>query len=149
MNLATGQMQQVRQEGNYRTFPASWLPSGKELMIGLFDPVQFLNYGARIQSLETGKSTDVHLAGASYMTIAPDGKSFVFSDWRNGQLFIRALYGDTTRTPIPARGFAAASGRRRTRRRRRPSARSPSCKPQSSGATASPPTRSRRRRVRA
>ena len=27
MNLATGQTQQVRQEGNYRAFPASWLPS--------------------------------------------------------------------------------------------------------------------------
>ena len=107
MNLATGQTQQVRQEGNYRTFPASWLPSGKELMIGLFDPVQFLNYGARIQSLETGRSTDVHLAGASYMTIAHDGKSFVFSDWRSGQLYLRPLT-DTTRTPIPARGFAAS-----------------------------------------
>ena len=108
MTLATGQTQQVRQEGNYRAFPASWLPSGKELMIGLFDPVQFLNYGARIQSLESGRSTDVHLAGASYMTVAPDGKSFVFSDWRNGQLYLRSLLGDTTRTRIPARGFAAS-----------------------------------------
>jgi eukaryotic-like serine/threonine-protein kinase len=108
MDLSTGQTQALRQEGNYRTFPASWLPSGRELMIGLFDPVQFLNYGARIQSLETGQSTDIHLAGASYMTIAHDGESFVFSDWRTGQLYLRSLRGDTTRTKIPARGFAAS-----------------------------------------
>jgi len=108
MNLATGQTQQVRQEGNYRTYPASWMPSGKELMIGIWDPVQMLNYGARIHSLETGKSTDIHLQSGSYMTIAPDGKSFVFSDWRTGQLYLRPLGTDTTRTPIPARGFAAS-----------------------------------------
>ena len=107
MNLATGQTQQVRQEGNYRTYPASWMPSGKELMIGIWDPVQMLNYGARIQSLETGRSTDIHLQSGSYMTIAPDGKSFVFSDWRTGELFLRPL-DDTTRTPIPARGYAAS-----------------------------------------
>ena len=107
INLATGQRQQIRPEGNYRTYPASWLPSGKELMIGIWDPVRMLNYGARIQSLETGKSTDVHLESGSYMTIAHDGKSFVFSDWRTGQLFLRPL-DDTTRTAIPARGFAAS-----------------------------------------
>jgi serine/threonine-protein kinase len=108
MNLTTGLRQQLRIEGNYRTFPASWLPSGKELMIGLWDPVQFINFGARIQSLETGQTTDIHLPGASYMTIAHDGKSFVFSDWRTGQLYLRPLGPDTTRTKIPARGFAAS-----------------------------------------
>jgi len=108
MNLATGVRQKVEVEGNYRAFPASWLPSGRELMIGLWDPVQFFNYGARIQSLETGKATDLHLKGASYMTVAPDGRSFVFSDWRTGDLYLRSLGSDTTRTPIPARGFAAS-----------------------------------------
>ena len=108
MNLVTGTRQQVAVEGNYRAFPASWLPSGHELMIGLWDPVQFLNYGARIQSLETGKWTDIHLQGASYMTVSPDGRSFVFSDWRNGDLYLRSLGSDTTRTPIPARGTAAS-----------------------------------------
>jgi Tol biopolymer transport system component len=78
------------------------------MMIGLWDPVQFLNYGARIQSLETGRWTDVHLTGASYMTVAPDGRSFVYSDWRSHELYLRALGGDTTRTRMPARGTAAS-----------------------------------------
>ena len=108
MDIATGVRQPVNVEGNYRAFPASWLPSGRELMIGLWDPVQFLNYGARIQSLDTGASRDVHVSGASYMTIAPDGRSFVFSDWRTGDLYIRSLGDDTARIRIPARGFAAS-----------------------------------------
>jgi serine/threonine-protein kinase len=108
MNLGTGVRQRVNVQGNFRAFPACWLPSGRALLIGLWDPVQFLNYGARIQSLETGKWSDVHLRGASYMTIAPDGKTFVYSDWRTGDLFIRPLENDSTRTRIPARGFGAS-----------------------------------------
>jgi hypothetical protein len=108
IDLATGVRQKVEVEGNYRAFPASWLPSGRELMIGLWDPVQFLSYGARIQSLETGKWTDLHVAGASYMTVSPDGRSFVFSDWRTGDLYIRSLGADTTRSRVPARGVAAS-----------------------------------------
>ena len=111
MDIATGVRQPVNVEGNYRAFPASWLPSGRELMIGLWDPVQFLNYGARIQSLDTGASRDLHVSGASYMTIAPDGRSFVFSDWRTGELYIRSLGNDTARVRIPARGFAASFSR--------------------------------------
>jgi eukaryotic-like serine/threonine-protein kinase len=108
MNLLTGERQKVEVQGNYRAFPASWLPSGRELLIGLWDPVQFLNYGARIQSLETGKWTDIHLTGASYMTVSRDGRSFVFSDWRTGDLYLRSMGTDTTRIPIPARGFGAS-----------------------------------------
>ncbi len=77
-------------------------------MVGIWDPVQFLNYGARILSLETGKWRDIHLTGGSYMTVSPDGQSFVFSDWRTGDLYLRSLEGDSTRTRIPARGFAAS-----------------------------------------
>ena len=108
MDLATGMRRTVEVEGNYRAFPASWLPSGQELMIGIWNPVQFLNYGARIQSLVTGQWSDIHLTGASYMTVAPDGKSFVFSDWRTGDLYLRGLGSDTSRTRIPGRGFAAS-----------------------------------------
>ncbi len=108
MNLVTGGRQKVEVRGNYRAFPASWLPSGRELMIGLWDPVQFVNYGARIQSLETGKWTDIRLTGASYMTVSRDGRLFVFSDWRTGDLYLRSMGADTTRIPIPARGFAAS-----------------------------------------
>lgn len=108
MNLVTGVRRRVEVQGNYRAFPASWLPSGHDLLIGIWSPVQFLNYGARVQSLDDGKWTDIHLPGASYMTVAPDGRSFVFSDWRSGQLYIRQLGADTTRVKVPARGFAAS-----------------------------------------
>ena len=108
MNLANGVRQPVHVDGNYRAMPASWLPSGRELMIGLWDPVQFRSYGARIQSLETGKWTDLRVAGASYMTVAPDGHSFVFSDWRTGDLYLRSLGPDTTQTRMPGRGIAAS-----------------------------------------
>lgn len=42
------------------------------------------------------------------MTIAPDGEQFVFSDWRTGDLYLRGLGEDTTRTRISARGFTAS-----------------------------------------
>jgi serine/threonine-protein kinase len=105
MDLVTGVRRRVPVEGNYRPFPASWLPSGRELMIGTWDPVQFVNYGARIQSLETGQWRDISLPGASYMTIDPAGERFIFSDWRTGDLYIRSLGADTTRVRIAARGI--------------------------------------------
>jgi hypothetical protein len=107
MDLTTGVRRSVEVQGNYRTFPASWLPSGRELMIGLWDPVQYLSYGFRIQSLDSGKWSDLKLAGGSYVTVAPDGRSFVFSDWRTGDIYLRHLSADTTRTRIPARGVTA------------------------------------------
>jgi serine/threonine-protein kinase len=108
MNLGTGVRQRVPVEGNYRPFPASWLPSGRELMIGTWDPVQTLNHGARIQSLETGQWRDINLAGASYMTVDPTGERFIFSDWRTGDLYLRGLGEDTTRVRIPARGITGS-----------------------------------------
>ncbi|HEX4560838.1 MAG TPA: serine/threonine-protein kinase [Gemmatimonadales bacterium] len=107
-DMSNGVRQTVPVAGNYRAFPSSWL-SNRDLMIGIWDPVQFLNYGLRLQSLETGKWSDLRLRGASYLTPAPDGKSFVFSDWRSGNLFLQSLSDqDTARTPIPAKGFAAS-----------------------------------------
>jgi hypothetical protein len=108
IDLRTGSQRPVNVRGNYRAFPASWLPSGRELMIGLWDPVQFLNYGAVIQSLETGEARDLHLNDVSYMTVAPDGKSFVYSNWRSKELFVRSLGPDTTTTAIPSKGVAAS-----------------------------------------
>jgi len=108
VDLATFGQRTIDVPGNYRAFPASWLPSGRDIMIGIWDPVQFLNYGARILSLDTGRSTDLKLAGISYMTVAPDGKSFVYSDWRTLQVFVRSLGADTTRIAIRARGIGAS-----------------------------------------
>jgi hypothetical protein len=107
LELTTGQRQRIVVEGNYRTFPASWSPSG-ELLIGLWDPIQFLNRGARLYSLGGVPLFDLRIRGASYMTIAPNGKDFAFSDWRTGELFLQRLRDDTSRIRIPGRGFAAS-----------------------------------------
>src|SRR5258707_14884398 len=42
------------------------------------------------------------------MTIAPNGKDFVYNDWRSNELFIRGLRADTTRIRIPGHGIAAS-----------------------------------------
>ncbi len=111
MDLKRGLRQRIPVEGPYRAFPASWFPSGREMLIGIWDPVRFIMYGARIQSLETSAITELRLAGASYLTVAPDGKSFVFSDWRTGEIYTRGLGADTTRQPMPGRGFGASFSR--------------------------------------
>jgi eukaryotic-like serine/threonine-protein kinase len=108
MDLVTGVRRRVDVEGNYRSFPAAWAPDGKTLMIGLWDPVQFLTLGASLYSLEQGTWERLSPFRGSYMTIAPNGDDFVYSDWRTGDLFIRRLRGDTSTTRIPARGFAAS-----------------------------------------
>jgi eukaryotic-like serine/threonine-protein kinase len=108
MDLATGVRRRVNVEGNYRAFPAAWAPDGKKLLIGIWDPVQFLVLGARLYSLADGTWQNLPPFRGSYMSIAPNGEDFVFSDWRTGDLFVRKMLGDTTKTPIPARGFAAS-----------------------------------------
>ncbi|HEX9893748.1 MAG TPA: protein kinase [Gemmatimonadales bacterium] len=108
MDLETGVRHRVPVEGNYRAYPASWSPDGKTLMIGLWAPVQNVAIGARLFSLEQGTSEEISLFRGSYMTIAPNGRDFVFSDWRTGEIFLRALRGDTSRTAIPGQGFAAS-----------------------------------------
>ena len=108
MDLESGVRQRVPVEGNYRSFPAHWTPDGRTLMIGIWDPVQFVTRGARLYSLERGTWDTVGFFRGSYMSIAPNGREFVFSDWRTGDLFTRDLQGDTVRRPIPARGFAAS-----------------------------------------
>jgi serine/threonine-protein kinase len=111
MNLATGVRRTVDVPGNYRTYPASWLPNGRELMIGLWDPVRFINHGVRIQSLSTGQFRDIQLPGASYLSVAPDGSQMVFNDWISGNIFLRSLGADTTRIPVPARGYSSSFSR--------------------------------------
>lgn len=108
MDLVTGVRRRVDVEGNYRAFPAAWTPDSKALMIGLWDPVQFLALGATLYSLEQGTWKELPPFRGSYMSIAPNGRDFVFSDWRTGDLYLRAMLGDTTMTRVPARGFAAS-----------------------------------------
>jgi serine/threonine-protein kinase len=108
LDLVTGQRRRMEVEGNYRSFPASWSPDGATLMVGIWDPVQFLQYGARMYPIDGGPYRTIEMrGGASYLTIAPNGKDFVYSDWRTGALFVRPLW-DTVVTPIPGRGFAAS-----------------------------------------
>jgi serine/threonine-protein kinase len=111
MNLVTGVRRKVDVPGNYRTYPASWLPNGRELMIGLWDPVRFINHGVRIQSLETGQYRDIQLPGAAYLSVSPDGSQLVFNDWISGEIFLRSMGPDTTRVPIAARGYSSSYSR--------------------------------------
>jgi serine/threonine-protein kinase len=111
MNLATGVRRKVDVPGNYRTYPASWRPNGRELMIGLWDPVRFINHGVRIQSLETGQYRDIQLPGASYLSVSPDGSGLVYNDWISGEIFLRSLGPDTTSTPVRARGYSSSFSR--------------------------------------
>jgi dipeptidyl aminopeptidase/acylaminoacyl peptidase len=106
-DFATGLRSPIPIEGNYRAFPAAWPPRGRELLIGLWDPVRFLFLGARMQPLFGGRGEDLPFQGVSYLTFSPNGTDIAFSDWRTGELYIQALRGDTTRTRIPGRGFAA------------------------------------------
>lgn len=108
LDLATGQTHRMAVAGYYRTFPADWSSDGKTILIGLWDPVRFLSFGARLYTLSDLPLADVAPQGASYMTIAPSGKDLVFTDWASGKLFLRRLQGDTTRTQIPGRGYAAS-----------------------------------------
>ncbi len=109
LDIETGQRQRIPIGGEFRTFPASWTPDGQELLIGLWDPAQFINYGAQFYSLREGAKELVPLRGVSYMSIGPTGNDLVFSDWRTGEISIRPLTGDTTaRVRVPGRGFAAS-----------------------------------------
>jgi len=108
LDMTTGQQRRVQVGGNYRTFPAAWAPDGRRLLIGLWDPVRYLSYGARFYSAGGVPDLEVKLRGASYFSIAPNGRDFVYSDWRTGELFIRHFAGDTAVTPIPGRGFGAS-----------------------------------------
>jgi Tol biopolymer transport system component len=108
LDMTTGQQRRLAVEGNFRTFPASWAPDGRRLMVGLWDPVRYLSYGFRLYSSGGVQELEVKLRGASYFSIAPNGKDYVYSDWRSGDLFIRHFTGDTTATSIPGRGSSAS-----------------------------------------
>jgi serine/threonine-protein kinase len=111
MNLSTGVERKVEVTGNYRTYPASWLPNGRELMIGLWDPVRFINHGVRIQSIETGQFRDIQMPGAAYLSVSPDGSRLVFNDWITGEIFLQSMTSDTARTPVRARGYSSSFSR--------------------------------------
>ena len=64
--------------------------------------------GARLYGLANRSWKDLGIFAGSYISIAPNGRDFVYSNWRTGDLAIRAIEGDTTSTPIPARGWAAS-----------------------------------------
>ncbi|HEX9166303.1 MAG TPA: protein kinase [Gemmatimonadales bacterium] len=108
VDLETGVPQRVEVEGNYRAYPGSWTPDSKSILVGLFEPAANGFVGARLYTLADRSWKDLGTFNGSYITIAPNGRDFVFSNWRTGDLGIRALEGDTTSTPIPARGYAAS-----------------------------------------
>lgn len=108
VDLATGVAQRIPVEGNYRAYPASWTPDGQALLVGLFVPVRNVFLGARLYTFATGAWEDLPALDGSYLSIAPNGREFVYSDWRTGALAVRPLRGDSTPIRIPARGWAAS-----------------------------------------
>jgi len=108
VDLETGVPQRVEVEGNYRAYPGSWTPDSRSILVGLFQPAANGFIGARLYTLADRSWKDVGTFNGSYITIAPNGRDFVFSNWRTGDLAIRPLSGDTTSTPIPARGYGAS-----------------------------------------
>ena len=108
VDLDTGVPQRIEVAGNFRAYPGAWAPDGQSIMVGLFRPVQNVFLGARMYSFATRSWEELPAFSGSYMTIAPNGREFVYSNWRTGDLFTRALQGDTASTSIPARGWAAS-----------------------------------------
>jgi len=108
LDLASGVPQRVEVAGNYRAYPGAWTPDGRELMVGLFRPVGNSFLGAKMYNMAQRTWEDLPPFDGSYMTIAPSGDTFVYSNWRTGELFLRSLRGDTTSTRVPARGTAAS-----------------------------------------
>ncbi|MEP6591906.1 MAG: protein kinase [Gemmatimonadota bacterium] len=107
-DLDGGITQRVAVVGNYRAYPGSWTPDGRELMVGLFRPAGNSFLGARMYTIANRTWTDLPPLDGSYMTIAPDGETFVYSNFRTGAIFLRSLLGDTTSIPVSARGTAAS-----------------------------------------
>ena len=108
VDLESGVPQRIEVAGNYRAYPGAWAPDGQSIMVGLFRPVQNVFLGARMYNFRQSSWEELPSFNGSYMTIAPNGREFVYSNWRTGDLFIRPLHGDTTSTAIPARGWAAS-----------------------------------------
>ena len=108
VDLETGVPQRIEVAGNYRGYPGSWTPDSRSIMIGLFQTVANGFIGARLYTVVDRSWKDLGSFSGSYITIAPNGRDFVYSNWRTGDLAIRAIEGDTISTPIPARGWAAS-----------------------------------------
>ncbi len=109
LDLESEVVQRIEAAGGFRAYPGSWMPpDGKQLMVGLFHPVGNGFRGARMYTFADRSWEDLPRFDGSYLTISPTGTQFVYSNWRTGDLFTRAVHGDTTSTPIPARGTAAS-----------------------------------------
>ncbi len=108
VNLETGVPQRVEVEGNFRAYPAAWTPDGLSLLVGRFHPVRNVFLSARLYTFAQRSWEDLPPPVGSYMSIAPNGREFVYSDLRTGDLYVRSLRGDPTSTRIPARGWAAS-----------------------------------------
>lgn len=108
VDLETGVPQRIDVAGNYRAYPGSWTPDSRAIMVGLFQTVANGFVGARLYTLADRSWKELGNFNGAYITIAPNGREFVSSNWRTGELAIRAIEGDTSRTTIAARGFAAS-----------------------------------------
>jgi serine/threonine-protein kinase len=109
LDLVTGQRRKIQVEGDYRAFPADWAADPDKILIGLWDPVRFLNHGARMYSFTQGPGERLPLDGISYISISPKDGGLVYSDWRTGELYVQPFRPDTVgRIKFPGRGFSAS-----------------------------------------
>jgi hypothetical protein len=108
LDLESGVTQRLPFEENYRIFPAAWGADGGTLLVGLFHPAANAFQKARLYTFASGSWQDISEPIGSYMSIAPNGIDVVYSDFRTGELFVRALLGDAPPIAIPGRGFAAS-----------------------------------------
>ncbi len=108
LDMESGVPQRIEVEGDLRAYPGSWMPDGTQLMVGLFRPAGGDFLGARMYTFADRSWEDLPRFNGSYLSISPTGTQFVYSDWRTGDLAIRSVRGDTTSTPIPARGTTAS-----------------------------------------
>ncbi len=103
-DLATGQRSRVPVDPQYRAFPALWSADGREIMMGIWDPIQFINRGAHFYTLAGAPRRRIPVEGIAWMTASPNGRDFAYSDWKTSRLSVHAFDSDTASYHLTARG---------------------------------------------
>ncbi len=107
-DLRSGQRRRVPVDPQYRAYPILWSADGTEIMMGLWDPVQFLNRGAQFYSLTGTPGVRISAEDISWMAAHPNGREFSYSIWSTGELKVRAFASDTASYTLPVRGYESS-----------------------------------------
>lgn len=82
-------------------------PTGTRIAVQELKPAG--GWDVVVLDLRTGALEDLGVIQGTYIAVSPNGRDLAASDWRTGELFERAIRGDTARRPIAARGYASDS----------------------------------------